>query len=207
MQTLKNYSVHLRSLSPFVMNCDTLANPLNPMTKKMRELTGLKNKQDEHHLAIAKIQWNASLYYDEEIGVYLSSKMIIGCLRASARKEKKGLHMKAVIIDCIPGTPLIPYNKKSPDELWNTLNKKEEQIYVFTEAVTVQRAKTMRTRPIFNKWEAKFNLLLNTEILSEVELKRIIERAGFEYGIGELRPQLATGICGRFELVEMIELN
>ena len=91
MQTLMKYSIHLKSVSPLVMNCDTLANPLHPTTKKLKEFTGLKTKQDEHHLAIAKLQWEASLYYDDEIGVYLSSKMIIGCLRASARKEKKGL--------------------------------------------------------------------------------------------------------------------
>jgi hypothetical protein len=70
----------------------------------------------------------------------------------------------------------------------------------------VQRAKTMRTRPIFPQWEVKFEVLLNTEILSEVELKRIIERAGFEYGIGELRPQLASGVCGRFNLESMKEI-
>ena len=132
--------------------------------------------------------------------------MIIGCLRASARKEKKGLQMKAVIIDCIPGTPLLPYEGATPESLWNTVNKKGSQQHVFTESVNVQRAKTMRTRPIFNEWQVKFEILLNTEILSEAEFKRIIERAGFEYGVGELRPQLATGICGRFQLEEMKEI-
>lgn len=206
MQTLKRYSIHLKSLSPFVMNCDTLANPLHPTTKQLKELTSLKVKQDEHHLAIAKTQWEASLYYDEEIGVYLSSKMIIGCLRASARKEKKGLQMKAVIVDCIPGAPLIGYENATPAKLWAIKNKKGEQLYVFTESVNVQRSKTMRTRPIFPQWEVKFEVLLNTEILSEMEFRRILERAGFEYGFGELRPQLATGICGRFNLEEMKEI-
>ncbi|MGE5196039.1 MAG: hypothetical protein ACM3JI_01760 [Anaerolineae bacterium] len=206
MQTLKRYSIHLKSISPLVMNCDTLANPLHPTTKKMKELTSLKTKQDEHHLAIAKLQWLAGLYYDDEIGVYLSSKMIIGCLRASARKEKKGLMMKAVIVDCLPGTPLLPYEEKKPEDLWNVKNKKDEQVYAHTASVNVQRAKTMRTRPIFNTWEAKFEIMLNTEILSEVDFKRILERAGFEYGIGELRPQLANGTYGRFKLEEMKEI-
>ena len=196
MQTLKRYEIHLKGISPFVQNCDTLANPLHPTTKQLKEITSLKTKMDEHHLAIAKLQWRASLYYDEDLGVYLSSKMIIGCLRASARKEKKGLHMKALIVDCVLGTPLLPYRDMSPEKLWSLKNKKDEQIHVFTESVNVQRAKTMRTRPIFNNWEVKFEALLNTEILSEIELKRIIERAGFEYGFGELRPQLAV------ELVE-----
>jgi len=207
MQTLKRYFIHLKGISPFIMKCDTLANPLHPTTKKMKEFTALKSKQDEHHMAIAKLQWEASMYYDDEIGVYLSSKMIIGCMRASARKEKKGLQMKAVIVDCIPGTPLIPYEGMTQIKLWGLKNKKEQQIHVFTECVNVQKSKTMRTRPIFNIWEVKFDILLNTEILSEIEFKRILERAGFEYGIGELRPQLATGICGRFKLEEMKEVD
>lgn len=207
MQTLKTYQIHLKSITPMVTNCDTLANPLNPMTKKLKEITSLKTKQDEHHLAIAKLQWEASLYYDEDIGIYLSSKMIIGCLRASARKEKKGLKIKAVIVDCIPGTPLIGYEGKTPAQLWNIKNNKGDQVHVFTETVNVQRAKTMRTRAIFPKWEVKFNVLLDTEILSEAEFRRIIECAGFEYGFGELRPQLATGICGRFNLESMKEIN
>jgi len=206
MQTLKRYSIHLKSLSPLVMNCDTLANPLHPTTKQLKAFTSLKTKQDEHHLAIAKLQWVASLYYDDEIGVYVSSKMIIGCLRASARKEKKGLAIKAVIVDCIPGASLVGYEKTTPEKLWSIKNKKEEQVHIFTESVNVQRAKTMRTRAIFQHWEIKFEILLNTEILSEAEFKRIIERAGFEYGFGELRPQLATGICGRFSLIEMKEI-
>jgi len=206
VQTLKRYFIHLKSISPFVTNCDVLANPLHPTTKKLKEITSLKNKQDEHHIAIAKLQWEASLYYDEEIGLYLSSKMIIGCLRASARKEKKGRQMKALIVDCLPGTPLIGYEGMTPVKMWNVKNKKNEQTYVFTEAVNVQRSKTMRTRAILPQWEVKFEVLLNTEILSELEFKRILERAGFEYGFGELRPQLATGIFGRFKLNEMKEL-
>jgi hypothetical protein len=206
MQTLRKYLIHLKSISPFVMNCDVLANPLHPTTKKLKEITSLKNKQDEHHLAIAKLQWEASLYYDEEIGVYLSSKMIIGCLRASARKEKKGLQIKAVIVDCLPGTPLLGYEGMTPTKLWTLKNKKGDQIHVFTEAVVVQRSKTMRTRAIFPHWEAKFEILLNTEILAEAEFKRILERAGFEYGVGELRPQLASGVFGRFNLIEMKEI-
>ena len=206
MNALKNYAIHLKSLSPFVMHCDTLANPLHPLKKKMKEITSIKTKQDEHYLAMAKLEWMAGLYYDEDIGVYLSSKMLTGCFRASARKEKKGLQMKAVIIDCIPGTPLIGYEKMSPDKLWSVTNKKGEQVHVFTESVNVQRAKTMRTRPIFQNWEVKFNILLNTEIMSEDEIKRIIERSGFEYGVGELRPQLATGIYGRFKLEDMKEI-
>lgn len=188
------------------MNCDTLANPLHPSAKKMKELTSLKIKQDEHHLAISKLQWLSSLYYDDEIGIYLSSKMIKGSLKASAKKEKKGMQTKAIIVDCLPGTPLLPYQGKKLEDLWQQVNKKGEQIYAHTEAVNVKRTKVMKTRPIFNIWEAKFEILLDTEILSESDFKRILERAGYEYGFGDLRPQMANGIYGKFKLEDMKEI-
>ena len=206
MNTLKRYFVHLKSISPLVLHNDTLANPLSPMTKKMKEISSLKTKQDAHYLAMAKIEWEAGLYYEEEIGLYISSKMLSGCFKASAKKEKKGKDTKGIIIDCVPGTPILPYEGMTPESLWNVKNKKGEQVHVFTESVRVQRARVMRTRPIFPSWEAKFEILLDTEILEENICKVIIERAGFEYGLGELRPQLATGICGRFKLEEMREI-
>jgi hypothetical protein len=203
---LKNFSIHLKSMTPLLMGNDTLANPLHPLKKQMSAITSIKKKQDEHHLSIAKLGWQASLYYDEEIGVYISSKMLLGCFKSSAREEKKGMMMKAVIIDCPIGAPLIPYEKMTPEKLWNMKNKKGEQVHVHTEAVNVQKAKTMRTRAIFSTWEVKFNIYLNVEILSIAELKRIIERAGFEYGMGECRPQKVTGVFGRFNLEEMKEI-
>ena len=206
MKTLKNYEIHLKSLSPFVQHNDILANPLHPLKKEMKQFTSIKTKQDEHYMAIAKLEWMAGMYFDDEIGVYLSSKMIIGCLRASARKEKKGLQMKAVIVDCLPGTPLIGFHGKTQEDIWKMKNKKGEQMYVFTESVNVQKSKTMRTRPIFPSWEVKFKINLDTELLSEEEFRRILDRAGFEYGFGELRPQLATGTYGRFEVVAMNEI-
>lgn len=208
MNLLKKYSIHLTSLSPLILNNDTLANPLHPMSKKVKSITCLKNKQDEHHLAIARLTWEASLYYDEEeLGIYLPSKMIAGCFKASAKKEKKGTATKAIIIDAPLGVPLIPYQNYSPEKLWSITNKKENQVHVHSATVTVQKAKTMRTRPIFPTWEVKFNIFLNVDILSEQECLRIIERAGFEYGFGEMRPQLAAGTYGRFKLEKMEQIE
>lgn len=207
MQTLKRYAIHLRGLSPIIMNCDRLANPLDPQKKKLSELTSIKKKMDEHYLAMSKIEWQARMYFDDDLGLYISSKMIAGCFRASARKEKKGMLMKAVIIDCMPGTPIIQYKNKTQEELWALINKKGEHVHAFIESVNVQRAKTMRTRPIFHNWEIKFELLLNVELLSERELELIIKRAGFDFGMGDCRPELATGIFGRFNLESMVELK
>lgn len=203
MSTIKKYNIHLKSLSPFIMHKDTLADPLHPLKKQMSQITSIKKKTDEHHLAIARLEWEAGLYYDEEIGMYISSKMMMGAIKAAARSEKKGKDTKCITIDCALGIPIIGYEKITPDELWKIVNKKGEQVHVFTENVTVQRAKVKRTRPIFPKWEVSFDVYLNTEIMEERDFKTILERAGLYMGIGECRPQLVTGTYGRFTIENM----
>lgn len=206
LETLNRYRIHLKSVSPLIMNCDRLANPLDPKTKEIKQLTGLKKKQDIHYMAIAKLQWEASLYYNDEIGIHIPSKNIQACIKASARKERKGLQTKGVIIDAFPGTALIGYEKMTPEKLWAVENNKKEQVHVYTCSVVVQRAKQMRSRPIFPSWALKFEVLLNIELLPETDFVTILERAGYEYGLCELRPELATGSCGRFKVEEVKKL-
>jgi len=206
MDVLKKFKVHLRSLAPLIMHSDRLANPLHPLAKKLKEISCLKQKKDEHHLAMARIEFEGGLYYSDDIGIYMPSKCLMGCFKAAARKFKLGKQTKAITIDCVPGTPLLGYEKLDPEGLWSILNKKGEQTHVFSESVVVQQKRIMRTRPIFHNWEVEFEVYLNVELLSIQQFKTILETAGFEYGLCELRPEKATGVYGRFELVELTEI-
>jgi hypothetical protein len=188
------------------MHSDRLCNPMHPLTKKLKEITKLRDKKDEHYQAMARIEFEGALYYQDDIGVYMPSKCLAGCFKSSAKKYKLGKHTKALSIDCPVGTPLIGYEGKTSDLLWNVLNKNGEQTHVFAETVVVNRARIVRTRPIFHKWEVKFDLYLNTELLSIEQLKLIIDTAGFEFGLCELRPEKATGVYGRFTLESLKEI-
>lgn len=207
MELLKRYRLHIKGISPLIMHSDKLCNPLHPMTKKMKEITCLKTKKDEHHFAMAKIEWEGGLYYHEDLGVYMPSKCLMGCFKSAAKKFRLGRAIKALTIDCAIGTPLIGYEKITPAELWEIKSKNGEHKHVFCETVVVNRSRIMRTRPIFHNWEIKFDIFLNVELLSLKQLETIIHTAGFEYGLCELRPEKATGVCGRFILESMEELK
>ena len=202
MNNIKKYNVHIKGITPLIMHCDKACNPLHPITKKMKEITCIKKKTDEHHLALSRIEFEASMYYDENLGIYMPSKCLQGCIKSSAKKFKKGRQTKAIILDEPIGYPLIPFKGKDIDYLYNETNKSGERPYVFIENVVVGMA---RTRPIFHKWEVKFGLFLDTELLPEQELQTIIETAGYEYGLCELRPERATGSYGKFELISFQE--
>jgi hypothetical protein len=178
---------------------------MHPLSKKLKEISKNRDKKDEHYQAMARIEFEGSLYYQDDIGIYMPSKCLAGSFKSAAKKFKQGKNTKALTVDCAIGTPLIGYEGKTSEQLWNTLNKNGEQTHVFAETVVVNRARIVRTRPIFQKWEIKFEVYLNTEILSFDWLKRIIETAGFECGLCELRPEKASGTYGRFTLHEIKE--
>lgn len=190
----------MKSISPLIMNNNKGCNPLEPLTKKIKEISSIKKKNDDHHHALNKLNFMSTIYWSNELGVYIPSKMIMGCFKAAARKDRNGKSMKAVLIDAVIGIPIIGMEKETPESLYAVQDKSGERKYVFTEPVTVVTATVMRTRPIIDKWEIKFNLYLNTELLPAKTLEKIIETAGFEYGMGDCRPEKVTGPYGRFTL-------
>lgn len=48
-----------------MMHSDKLANPLHPATKAHRELTSKRKKVDDDHVAIARSEFIAGVYFDE----------------------------------------------------------------------------------------------------------------------------------------------
>jgi hypothetical protein len=207
METLKKYMVEITGITPLVMHSDKLCNPLHPMTKQMKEITSVRKKTDEHHLAMARIEWEASLYYDETLGLYMPSKNLRGCIRGAAKKYKLGKCTKAMNLVDPLGYPIIGYEGCSIENLWEGKSKSGAAKHIFCESVTVNRAKIMRTRAIFTKWAVKFDMYLQIEILSERQIKQILDTAGFEYGLGDLRPENATGNFGKFTVDSVKEIS
>lgn len=206
MDYIKEFSVHIKGVTPFIMNCDKGCDPLDPITKKKKEISGVKSKTDEHHLLMARLDWEQSLYYHHSIGVFLSSKTLMGCLKAAARKTKQGKLMKAVLFDFAMGTPISGFEKTTPEQLWKMVDKNGDQLHSFRDCVTIDNKKIMKVRPIFAKWDVKFNLGLDTTLLSANDLKRIISTAGAEFGIGDMRPEKAAGQYGKFKLEDFKEI-
>ncbi len=202
MNNTKKYNVHIKGATPLIMHCDKACNPLYPLSKKIKEITCLRKKTDDHHLALARLEFEAALYFDKKIGVYMPSKCLQGCIKAAAKKFKLGKQTKAVILDEALGYPLISYKDQNVESLYNDVNEEGERTYVYVENLVVGMSRIVRTRPIFQKWEVKFSLILDTELLPEKDLEMILETAGYEYGLCELRPGRATGNYGTFTVEE-----
>ena len=199
METIKTIQVTVNGDMPLIMHNDTLCDPLHPLTQDLSKITSLRKKKVEHHIAIARIEFEGGLYYNEDLGLHIPSKLIFGCLKASAKKFRLGTSMKALIISNT-GYSLKGYKNQTPESLWNAKNSVGTAKYVSRESVNVNRSKIMRTRPIFQEWEFTFEAELDVEIISISQFEDILENAGMYCGLGDMRPEKASGNFGRFSI-------
>ena len=182
--------VKIVGAAPLMMHQDTLANPLHPLTKKMKELTGKKTKTESDYLRIFELEWHAAIYHDDKIGPYIPSRNIDAMILRSARLVRKGPIVERATM-CVTDKARVDYNgPRSLDGLW------KNQAFRDVRSVVIGKARTMRCRPIFIEWAVAFEVAYDTDQIDEKPLMKIIADAGKKIGILERRPRY-----GRFSVV------
>lgn len=181
---------NIRGISPLLMHSDQLANPLHPATKAHKELTSKRKKTDADHEDIAKSEWLASLYYDEEIGIHIPGQNLDATMVESAKLQKLGKHVKRAAMVVEDRIPLKFKGPKDPLALF------EDKRFVDVRGVKVMAAKLMRCRPIFREWELTFNVQLDEEVMNESEIRKIVSDGGRFIGLCDYRPRF-----GKFEVL------
>lgn len=87
-------TLSINGTSPLMMHSDKLANPLHPATKAHRELTSKRKKVDDDHVAIAKSEFIAGVYFDERAGIHIPGANFDATFLAGAKLQKLGTHWK-----------------------------------------------------------------------------------------------------------------
>ena len=70
------------------------------------------------------------------------------------------------------------------------------------QSVVIQRARIIRARPRFDKWELEFTILCIDERITEQTIKDVLSDVGKFAGIGDFRPRF-----GRFEVIKFEKLT
>lgn len=184
METLK---LKLTGITPLMMHSDRLANPLLPESKSHKELTSKRKKTDDDHLAIARSEYIAGIYFTQKEGLYIPGQNFDATFLAGAKLQKLGTAWKrgALVID--DKVKLLHDGPPTPEKLW------ADTRYVDVRGVKVGMAKIMRYRAIFLQWACELTLAVNTDVLNMNEARKAIEDAGSLIGVCEYRPRF-----GRF---------
>lgn len=168
---------------PLLMHNVRLASPLNAYAKQLKALNSKRVKTDEDRLAVARVEFEGSLYLDDEVGPYIPGPNLLASLVEGGRLTKAGKKVeRGVNVDDLV-MPLIYRGPRDVESLWGG----GESEYVDLRTVVVQRSKVDRCRPIFREWAFEAEILLDPAVIDLGEFGDVARNAGAMAGIGDYR--------------------
>lgn len=188
METIK---VRLTGARPLLMHADVFADPLNPLTKAHKSLTGKRKKTDDDHEAIAKSEWRGGLYFDSDIGPYIPGINIESSMVAGGKLSKLGAQLKRSAEVMTDVCKLEYEGPRTVEGLWS-------KGFYDARSVKVGQARIVRYRPIFHKWSLVCEVAFNPESIDKADILRCLVDAGLYCGVGDYRPKF-----GRFSVEEL----
>lgn len=182
-----NYNVTLTGTRPLIMHNARLADPLDPYTKALREITSKRKKTDDDLLEMSRREFLGGLYYSDEHGPCIPADNLMKCMVEGARLHKLGKEIgRAALLD----EEEYRLDFDGPRELDAMFD-----VFAFRKGVRVGQQTVQRTRPRFpTGWQVKFGLTVDPSRLGTDDLKLILDASGDFAGLGEWRPRY-----GRFQ--------
>lgn len=177
---------------PLIVHNGLLADREYEWSRKLAEVTGKRKKTDEDHAEVARLEWNGSLYYDDELGPYLPGDNVRRCLLDAARLSKEGKNIERGVLRVSRKNPLQYDGPRTREKMWADERFRHRAI------VKVGMSKVVRTRPKFVGWSTEITVDYDSSIIDRRDLLRIAEAAGNYIGLCDGRPFFG----GRFEVKE-----
>lgn len=192
---MKIVEVQIKGIRPIIMHNGRTADPLDPWAKKLKQVSAKRNKTDDDHALMADIEFEAGLYWDDKLGVYMPIDNLHRMFLDAAKKIKMGRQAVGILIDAEFGISIDFLNNKNLDKI------KKDPSMRFRKCVTIGQVKVARTRPLIpTGWRMTFNVELDTDLLNVEEFEQICDIAGHRIGLGDWRPSApkVPGPFGRF---------
>lgn len=186
---MNEFKVRLVGAGGLLMHNERLANPTDAAAKRLKALTGKRGKTDEDHEQIARAEWEGGLYWDVDIGPYISGGWISAVVRDSAKLFKLGTAVTRGVLVMDQRFKLEYDGPRDIEGMW-AAKKFVDQRMVGNQAVRV-----LRTRPLFEDWHADISFMYDTSVLDASQLQQVLTVGGFKVGIGDYRPRF-----GRFNV-------
>jgi hypothetical protein len=174
---------------PLLMHAATLADPLDPQTKEFKRISGKKSKTEDDHELMSMMEFAAGLYLDDDGRPCIPAGNLMKCLIEGARVTKSGPKIERGVTLAGVDFPLIYDGPTDPADLY------QDRRFVDRRSVVNQRARVMRTRPVFKQWAFEAEAHIDPAILDVSDLASIVTDAGNLIGLGDHRK---IGGYGRF---------
>jgi hypothetical protein len=151
-----------------------------------------RKKTEDDHIKLSDMEFQMSLYINEDGRVFLPSENIEAMLANAAKRSKQG---KDAIIAISAEDAILEY--KGPKDVAGLL---ADLNFRDIRPVAVQKARIARTRPIFKDWSATLKIHFDESVVNTSDIEKFMKDAGAYIGFGDFRPKF-----GRFQ-VESVEV-
>lgn len=185
---MKQLQTTWTGIRPLIVHNGELANPLNRYSKAMKEISSKRKKTDSDFEAMARLEFEGGLYFDDEHGPVMPSDCIEACLQSGAKKSKLGKDVQAA---CFVSDDVVRIEYDGPRDIDKLY---ADRRFVLQKGVKVTTSRIIRTRPMFpTGWQISFTLEYDETILNVAAIKKAMVDAGALCGLGDWRPKF-----GRF---------
>lgn len=205
----KQINVKIEGVAPLLVNNIITANPLHPITKLIKTISGKRSKTDADHELLAKLQWIGALYSTEDGSVSIGSdnelelegfgmpcingEMLEAMLIGAAKKKKLGQQFKVGVM-CDGVFELTYPEKRTIPEMYGDAK------FVDTRGCKLQGKTTiMVTRAKFTDWSLDFSIFYSPEAVNPAQIKEALQVEGV--AIGTYRPKFGRFILKQFKEV------
>ena len=180
---MKKIHITFKGTAPLLMHSCKCVSPLHPLTKEMKKYTSKRKKTEEDFEIISDLEWEGGLYWHDSVGLHIPAECIEATIQNGAKANKKGKDIERYFNVETLYAPLDIGEKLTKEEL------KKDLHYRDVRAMTVNRAKIMRTRPRFNVWTTEFDAVYDENKLDIDTIVDALEYAGQYVGILDSRPK------------------
>jgi len=204
---MKQMTVSIVGTSALITHSNhTLADPLHPITQRIKQITTNKKKTDADIHEAYRLEFQAGLYLDGD-RVVLPADNVNRMIRDGGAKTPGITGKKAgAYVFVSENAPLIYRAPNGEgDSLADRLWTSNDPSFRLIRPVRLNRGAStvIRARPIFQRWAAEIQVHFDQAEVEESKVLELFTTAGREVGICEWRPGSPSGgNYGRFEVLE-----
>jgi hypothetical protein len=182
--------VSIKGITPLLLDNGECANPFHPIAQKKKELNSKMKKTLSDYREICDLDWDGSIYWNDELGAYIPVENIYKALHSAMKKHKLGPKICGIFLDQPIGYPIIAKNAKNKEALKQNPENRLEKM------AKVNNAKVLKTRVIFPEWAINITFDYEPDVLNRNDIKTIFLAMSRFVGIGVWTP--ASKIPGRY---------
>jgi hypothetical protein len=179
----------IQGVAPLLMHSGQLADPLNDWARRMKKVSGKRQKTEADHQELGRLEYLGSLYLLNGEPC-IPAHVLEASLIAAAKKRREGPLAKSGMF-CADDFPLLYDGPHRPEDL---CRDPEFRLVI---GVVVQRNRVMRTRPMFREWAADVSIGFLPDVADPAQIRQWLISAGETVGLMDWRPRF-----GRFAVVE-----